>query len=97
MNQVNEKNNPRLNNTWHQIFSKVLQPPITTHKNTTIQFPTREHTTLLKPVINKQIGIPMTEVHTSLRISSVNANTLLLRSALAELHKLCLQKNTTYP
>ena len=33
----------------------------------------------------------MTEVHDNLRIWSVNANTLLLWSGLAELHKLCLQ------
>ena len=96
-NRVNEKSKPRLNKTWQQIFSTALQPPINTQKNTSTQFPTRERTALLKPATNEQIGTPMTEVHDSLNSWSVNANTLLLWSGLAELHKLCLQiKNTTY-
>ena len=49
----------------------------------------RERTALLKPATDEQIGTQMTEVHTNLRVWSVNANTLLLRSGLAELHKLC--------
>ena len=51
----------------------------------------RERTTLLQPITNEYIGDPMTEVHNNLRIWSINANTILLRSGLAELHELCHQ------
>ena len=90
-NQVIGKSNPRLNKTWQQIFSTALRPPRNTNTNTPTQFPMRERTALLKPATNEQIGTPMTKVHNNLRILSINANTLILRSGLAELHELCLQ------
>ena len=88
---ANKKSNARLNTTWQQVFSKALRPPVNIKENNTIQFPTRERTALLQPATNEQIGAPMTEVHDNLRIWSVNANTILLRSGLAELHELCIQ------
>lgn len=46
---------------------------------------------LLQPATNEPVGIPMIEIHNNLQIWSINANTILLRSGLAELHELCQQ------
>ena len=87
-NQAKGRSQLRLNKIWQQIFPTALQPPSTTNKNTQTQFPMRKHTALLKPATNDQIGTPMTEVHDNLRIWSVNVNTLLLWSGLAELYEI---------